>query len=286
MQMALGRRAVLTGSLAAIAAAPTGHPVAFDASAGLCVVPVTLNGQIARMLLDTGAERTVLTQAAVKRLGLQSDRWVDTTMRGAAGVLETHADADLGSAKLGGVALSERGLSEGLILAVTTANFGSIDGLLGGDLLHDYELDLDFPRAQVLLRPSQDFSRHKSAVRLKMLRQDPLFAPVRLDGHPLTALLDTGSSQSMVNARGIRQLRLTPPQLSRDPIVAATSIGGAFTAHAHRFGELRIGNLRVSAPVMLAASVIDMAYDLILGLDILGRQRLLLSYPNLTLTFV
>src|SRR5580698_26191 len=106
---ALGRRTALLGSITSLAAgAPPDAAIPVEATNGRCVVAVMLDGRKAHMLLDTGTERSVVTSAAVRRLRLRSDPWVDTILRGAGGLLETHPNADVNSATMGRVTLFQR----------------------------------------------------------------------------------------------------------------------------------------------------------------------------------
>ncbi len=283
----LRRRAVL-GGLACIGALPAGAApaddgIAVEAGNGRCIVPVRLDGNIARMVLDTGAERTVITRAAMRRLGLRADQWVDTLMQGAGGVLERHPNADVSRASLGGLPLLQR-QPGGLSLSVTDSSLGDADGLLGGDILRHYVIDLDIPNARLALRPGRYANGFGAgAVALQAWRRDLLLAPVALDGQSLVALVDTGASTSLLNARGLFRLGLTPQRLAGDPAIPVLSLGGRLMAHTHRFAWLDFGALRLPQPLMLTAAVPEPAYDVTLGLDVLGRQRLLISYAALRL---
>jgi len=281
----IGRRAVLLAGLVNLSASPAWAAIPLDLANGRCVVSVLLNGRPARMVLDTGAERTVVTPSTVQRLGLRKDIWVDSTMRGAGGMLETHANADVDWATIGGTALFQRPSTPGLSLSVANFDLGDADGLLGADVLRHYALDLDFPRAQLTLRPANQTVPRTGAVQLSPLHGDLLLAPVQLDGHSLLALVDTGASVSLINARGLYRLGLTPQQLEQDQPLSTTSLGGKFLGRMHRFAELRLGALTIIKPWMLAARIPELAFDLTLGLDVLGRQRVFLSYADLALDF-
>jgi Aspartyl protease len=285
--MPLARRTLLLATLAApiAAAAPPTTPFPISIIDRRCIVPVLLDGRLANMLLDTGAERTVVTREAAIRLKLRLDTWVETTLRGAGGELETRADVDVTRATLGGVNLFQRHPGP-LSLAVTDFNLGGPDGLLGSDILRHYTIDLDYPRAQLTLRPPSEKAPNTNAVKLRLLWPNQLLAPVRLEGHDLTALVDTGASTSLINARGLYRLGLTRQRMARDPAIADLGLGGTLKVHEHRFTELRFGPLTVRNPLMLTAAEPEPAYDLALGLDVLGQQRLLLSYAAQTLGFI
>jgi hypothetical protein len=275
------RRDFLLRGLAAVAPLP---PIPIDVSGNRCVVPVILNGGHANMALDTGAERSVLTRAAVRRLGLPMDRWVDSTLRGTGGMLETHANADIASARLGGLALYQRQRGAALSIAVTDSGLGGVDGLLGADVLRHFTLALDLPGRRLGVSP---FAQRQPAARvaLRLWRADLLLAPVRLDGQALVALLDTGASRSMLNARGMVRLGLDATGMARDPMISTLGLGGDLPVRLHRFQTLGLGPLVVDRPVLAVAGVPEMAFDLLLGLDVLGRCPLIWSYATLTLGF-
>jgi len=272
-----GRRQVLLGGLC-LAGGAARAAVPMQMASGQMVVPVVLDGQVARMVVDTGAERTVLTRAAVARLGLRLDPYVDSILRGAGGRLETYRNADVGHASLGGMRLTQRAGAP-LSLSVTDMALGA-DGLLGGDLLRHFTLTLDFAAGTLALGPAGSRAGG-NAVALRRLWPDLLLAPVRLDGRALVALVDTGAAGSMLNRRGMARLGLTPAALRGDRAAEMAALGGRTAGWWHRFGSCSVGSLSVPAPSMLVAEVPEPGFDMILGLDILGRQRLVLSYGAL-----
>ncbi len=278
---------MLLGSIAALATAPlpADAMISVEIVNGLCIVPVLLDGRLARMVLDTGAERTVVTAEAAARLRLRRDLWVDTPMVGAGGLVERHPNVDVGAASAGGLALFQNLPRVPLSLAVTDIALDGADGLLGADLLRHTTLDLDVRNAKLSLLPARQPIPDSATVPLRPWARGLLLAPVRLDGLELVALLDTGSMATLINARGLYKLGITPARAAGDPVVPAGGLGGSFAARRHQFASLEIGGMTVPGPILLSAPVPEAAFDLILGLDVLGRQRLLLSYLLLRLAF-
>jgi len=275
------RRAALLGTLTA-AAAPVEPGIALERVNGHCLVSVLLDGHLARMVLDTGAGVSIVTRGAAARLGLPADPWVSSTLRGASGLLERHANVDVGVARAGAVRLFQQP-GRGLSLPVTSSDLGGADGLLGGDVLQHYDIDLDIPNARLLLGAPGPAPPASETVHLQLLRRTLLLAPVTLDGHALLALVDTGAGASILNARGLYRLGLLAPQ--DDKVVTLQTVGGIAPARLHRFTEFRIGKLSIAKPTLITQTVPNAAYDLVLGLDVLARQRLRLSYATLTLQF-
>jgi len=260
----LSRRAFVAGLLAA----PARGASAAD------LVPVRLDGKPARLLLDTGAARSVLTLAAVRRLGLPGDAWVDTLLRGAGGRLESHVNADVAQASAGGLRLFQRP-GQSLSFSVTTQYLGVADGLLGGDILRHCDIAVS-AAGDVALSPAGRLAPAARRVTLSPLFPDLLRAPVTLDGTALTALLDTGSSASLLNARGLHKMgRLTAGQSG-----TIRALGGPEGVQSHRFARLTVGPLTIEGVTLLAAPVPEPAFDLILGLDIIGRGAFTISYAQ------
>ena len=274
----LTRRTALLGTLAAVAAAPIRLPP----SAQACLVPVELDGKPATLLLDTGAERTILSRAAVLRLGLRRDRWVSTTLRGAGGLLDRRANADVRSARTGNIELFQGFPGKTLSFPVTTADLPGTDGLLGSDMLRHLIIDLDIPRGTLAFRKPPE-PPQTTPIPLQMRGDWLPLVQVHLDGVALLALIDTGSSTSLLNARGLNRMGTAQPQSPYPPSIALHAIGGDSPATPHRFKELRIGPLVWRSPTILTEPVPEAAFDMTLGLDLLGQQRLILSYAAETL---
>jgi predicted aspartyl protease len=278
--LVLGRRKALQ-----LSASPIFGVVALEAAPGPCVVTASLEGQTARMVLDTGAERTVVTRDAVAKYRLALDPWVGTTMRGAAGKLDQHQNAVVHRLSLDGIGLFQREAGKPLSLPVTSLGLGGLAGLIGGDVLSRHTVLVDRPGGSVSLLPP-DTRIGAGAVPLTILRRFLALAKVTLDGHELVALIDTGASGSLLNARGMHRVGLAPSDAARDPMVSSQAIGGQFQANQHRFREIRFGRLVISGFSMPVLATPEPAFDLVLGMDVLGRSAFRLSYLSARLELI
>lgn len=115
---------------------------------GLIFVAAELEGHALRLIVDTGANRTILDEAAADRLGL--DR------RGpqleVAGCIADAASEITGQAiRVGPVAVSSRALVV-LDLGPMKPKLGEADGILGADLLTATGAVIDYSRDQLRLR--------------------------------------------------------------------------------------------------------------------------------------
>ncbi|HEX5325071.1 MAG TPA: retroviral-like aspartic protease family protein [Acetobacteraceae bacterium] len=266
--------------------------VALQLVARHVLVTLLVDDQPATFMLDTGAERSLVTEAAVHRLGLALDQWVGTTVMGLGGY-QRHQNAAPRSLSLGGVALRHE-LSRDSSMAVSPlpiAGFGDqLDGLLGRDFLSEFDLLLDIPARTLTLykvrRCGADFMPlPRPAVAVPALPDygKALVIPAGLDGHRLRVLLDSGAGTTLVTAPGMSRLGLTADALARDRSAMVRGIGRLpVPAHLHRFGSLDVGGQVSRNLVLLVAPVrVVPIVDLVLGIDWLQTRRVWLSYSTL-----
>src|SRR5215469_12268160 len=113
--------------------------VPIDLANGHLLVGVQVNGTPTTFILDTGAERTLMGEDVVRRLGIARDSWVASTVLGIGGYQE-RPNALPRSLQLGGVALRRHTILEDTSvtvgpLPVTVIAGHPIAGLLGRDFL-------------------------------------------------------------------------------------------------------------------------------------------------------
>jgi Aspartyl protease len=260
---------------------------------GAITVPVEVNGATATFILDTGAERSVVTEDAVHRLGLARDEWVGTTMSGVGGI-QSRPNADPRSLTLGGVSLVRRTLSRDTSLTVgiiPRTHVGNllIDGLLGRDFVSLFDLDLDVPGNRLTLYQVHDCSGRflpwesgYAALPVTLADRNALIVPVTVDATPLRALLDTGASASLLGAPGLFRLGLQPANLAGDPADQVSGLGPhVVTMHRHIFRSLRVGGQTIDQPVIWVAPVhLTPIVDMLLGADWLAARRVWISFST------
>ncbi len=293
--LAAALAAVLTSGVDAKAACVIAHEadVPIQIVAGVPVVGVQLNDLTLSFVLDTGAQRSLVTAAAVQRAGVRLDVWADTTVKGISGY-ERHRNADPDSLALGGIALRRRTVAADLTLTVgplPQSVFASHDiaGLLGVDFLGGFDLDLDIPHGRLsLYRVSGCAGRFLpwtssyEMIAASVPIRDLLTIPVTLDGVPLRAEIDSGSSIGLLTATGISRMGLSAAVLGQDPGGSVSGVGRfAVATHRHRFGTLQIGTERIAAPVIWAAPVhLLPIVDMLLGGEWLRQRRVWFSYAT------
>ena len=287
--------AVLASGVSAKAACVVAHQadVPVQIVAGVPVVGVQVNGVTLPFVLDTGAQRSLVTDAAVARAALRLDEWADTTVKGISGY-ERHRNADPASLTLGGITLRRRTVAADSTLTVgplPQSVFANHDvaGLLGADFLGGFDLDLDMPHGKLsLYRVSGCAGRFLpwpggyEAIAASAPIRDVMTVPITLDGVPLRAEIDSGSSIGLLTASGISRMRLSAAVLGQDPGGSVSGVGRfAVATHRHRFDTLQIGAERIAAPVIWAAPVhVLPIVDMLLGGDWLGQHRVWFSYAT------
>jgi len=262
------------------------------------IVTVGVNDQPASFILDTGAERTMVTVAAVQRLGLALDQWTGTTVMGFGGLVR-HQNALPRSLTLGGLALRHPTVLRDSTLAVgplPISNFDGqrIDGLLGRDFLSAFDLSLDIPARRLALYDVRDcqsafvpWTTPYRVIAALPADRKALVIPTQLDGQWMRTLIDTGAGTSILTAAGIARLGLSPASLATDPAAMAHGVGNRpLPVRLHRFSALDVGGDRTPEPTMLVAPVrVVPIVDLVLGDDWLQSHPVWLSYSTL-LVFV
>jgi hypothetical protein len=267
--------------------------IPLDVVSGAIIVPVEVNGVAASFILDTGAQRSVVTGEAVRRLDLARDQWVGTTLSGVGGI-DRRANADPRSLSLGGVRLVRRTLNHDTSLTVgliprARAGDHVIDGLLGRDFLSVFDLDLDLPARRLTIYSVQDcagrflpWTGGYTAIPVSFPAEQAIIVAVTLDGTPLRALLDSGSGATLLTAPGMVRMGLQEANLAADPADAISGLGPhAVRMHLHRFRSLAAGAEMLDKPVIWVAPVrLPLFVDMLLGADWLASRRVWISYAT------
>jgi predicted aspartyl protease len=251
------------------------------------IVEVFANRAAVLLLLDTGAEATVLTPAAAQRIGAQHARveW-GRQMHGLTGDIPA-GELELRNLTIGGVEVPRRRVRVGPI-EIVNALSGPLDGVLGADILHSFDIDLDLPGRRMTLYQGQSCAAASPAWAQPYARiaagrspSNRLFFSVQLDGRRINALFDSGAQFSVLSTRIALALGVNEAVLARDPPVTVRGADGEqLSAHAHRFFRLEVdGEVIRNAEIDVTEISLNEA-DLVLGIDFLGSRRVWISYGS------
>jgi predicted aspartyl protease len=116
------------------------------AAGGPILAAVSLNGTPLTLMLDTGAERTLIAPAALARAGLDAARGREVRILGVTGSAAAHEvlveRLDLGGTRVGPLAVIAHDVGA-----------GGVDGLLGRDVLDAFTLNIDAAAGRAVLTP-------------------------------------------------------------------------------------------------------------------------------------
>ncbi len=218
---------------------------------GRIYVPAKINDISKSMLVDTGGFFTEITKPvsqemklAVRHTGLELIGVAGDTTR-----LVVRAGFTLG--KLHADGMDFMVMPE---LHKFAPDVPDAAGVLAPNLLRSYDLDLDFGGGKLNLI-SQKHCEGKviywpaSAVAIVPMRvnQDGhAWVPVELDGHRLSAMLDTGSTTSILNLGTAKNtFGLEPGSADVPP---EGNLRGTVAAYSHRFKSLSLEGIAISNP--------------------------------------
>ena len=161
-------------------------------------------------------------------------------------------------------------------------------GTLGTGYYQGSDLEIDFPARKIRLMPSTSCDggvvtrvRPGRAVPIRLDEYGRAFVTVTLDGRPLTALIDTGSSESTLDpeaARRLFQLSLADPSVT----AAGTTIdaaGASLPTYRRQFRRLDLSGIAFDGPwLALSQNSLEPGVDLILGMRQLRRLHLYFAF--------
>jgi predicted aspartyl protease len=202
--------ALLCGVPAALAAAPECPPLAIVSQVDLVAgnggrafyVPMEIAGAKKLMLLDTGAAQSVISPQAAAALGLKllPSKTRLYSLTGSYSDVKAIAAIAIGQLKSGNFNFQ-------LAPANMVEDDPKIAGILGADILGQFDISLDFPKRKLdIISPNHCDGRvvywperPLAVVPFERLRSGHIVLPVMLEGKTIKAILDTGASGSTLN---------------------------------------------------------------------------------------
>jgi Aspartyl protease len=162
-----------------------------------------------------------------------------------------------------------------------------LDGIIGGDVLSMFDVDLDLGRKSITFYEVQGcahvtppWAEPYASVPIKVTSRHNIVVPVEVDGHKLPALLDTGSTGYAITRRGALRSGATEAMLAADRTQEVSGIGGIKKQPSHKFKTLAIGGETIPET---ALSVMDAELphgDVLIGQSYLMFRRVWISYST------
>jgi predicted aspartyl protease len=217
-------------------------------------VDVKINGQGPfQFVVDTGADRTVLTPNVVERLALPPGP--EIIVHGVSGTVTT-STARIVSLRAGDSRLTD------VNLPVLPHDRVGADGLLGVDILEGRNIVMDFPKKRLEIRRTQGLSRITRLSSEVSVAADERFgrltlADSRIGGVRSLAFIDSGGGISIGNmalARAIATRRRRTPDLVR-PARLMTAGGEMQLGEFRLVPTMQMGDLRIANVPMAFADL-------------------------------
>ena len=232
----------------------TSVPMQSTSDRTVMVVPVTVDSSNRKFLLDTGGRVSQLSKATVQALDLPQRVSADQRLIDLAGNV---SDTKTTVRRLIVGAREQRGVLLGVAPNPELGTSLPYDGLLSTDLFVDADLDMDFG-ARRLTAFSTDhcngrvvyWPANAVAIVPVSVNHNLITFPVTVNGHTVTAVMDTGAQYSVMNMKLAKNLfGLTPESPDMKPLTE-TSGEWSLTAYGHSFDDVafegvEVKNLRI-----------------------------------------
>jgi predicted aspartyl protease len=254
---------------------------------GLIAVPTLIDDHAVMLGVDTGDIHSILSSTVADTLHL--DRAATGYTQELLGGAKTYQIAFSHSFKLG--ALSAEKFP--FLVMPAQALEPNIGGLLGPDIMSNYDVDIDYAHAKFRLFspdhcPGQViYWTHDNYARVPMQldRSWHITVPVTLDGKPLTAVVDTGaerSAMSLAVARDIFGIDEKNPALARRE--NAVLNGTAMTAvYRYPFASLTLEGVAVLHPdidILPEGTYGKGNPQLLIGASVLRQLHIYIAYKE------
>ena len=250
----------------------------------LIVTHVMVNGTPVPGILDTGAQTSAVTDGLVTRLGLLSDPRHGSLMSGVGGEGLAQNDALVSQFSLAGFDPGQDHYPV-ISLPVDDHDGEPLGALIGADVLSHFDIDLDVGHGRATLydpdRCTQqlpDWAEPYDSVKLDVTWSERLLLDVKVDGHALRALLDSGATASVIDLPAAQKLGVTTEALPNEQSGEGFGAAGVhFHRVLHTFGSLEIAGERDEAPKLAVLDRSLQEADILLGLDWLRRHHVWIS---------
>ena len=252
---------------------------------GYLSIVISIAGHSLSALVDTGSDGGLLTPEMVGFLRLRLDPDHETIVHGTGGVAQATPNAIVPDLRVGGVDFGARSVPVGELPGQPMIH-PPVAGLLGGDILSRFDLDMDvaggtlalwnIQRGSVACAPLPAWDGPYETLPLR--RQDNRFLlEVQLAGRPVTALLDSGARSRIVSPAIAHRAGISQSELERDPGGVTAGVDGHQDIyHWHRFATLQVGQ-ELERNVTLTVAPLRENLEMLLGSDWFASPRVWIS---------
>jgi predicted aspartyl protease len=235
--LAMGGEPQKDAGLPASAKQPAAAPaetLGFGELTNRMTVPVSVDGKGPyAFIIDTGAERSVVSRELAETLGLDAGaraRLFDFT---GASTVNTVKVPSLSAGSLSTTAMEAPSLA--------AANLGA-PGMLGIDALQGHRVVIDFDRKRMTLAPSKKHPKGEILVGAEARLGQLIVTRATFEGQPIAVIIDTGSWVSVGNKAMLALAKRKPRMLGAITVRSVT--GRSFRADYVAVSNLHVGDVR------------------------------------------
>jgi hypothetical protein len=243
------------------------------------------------MLFDTGAIISSVSPAGVKQFHLPVVFDRRLTLNGVGGSAR-NATAQVKTLAFGGAIAG--GLRMPIVRAPVESDPGqsTVSGAIGNDILAHYDEDIDFPAHQVFLVKAgycstiEPWSGPADTVHFDLARGNTAIAfPMRINGHAVTAVLDTGATNTVLSPDTFARITRHGPRVHPLGTHFTTGIGAhRAKVTAYRLQSLSVAGVQLTHPVVTVLHHAVLPFGLvILGENFIRRHELFVDHQTNTL---
>lgn len=268
-------------------ATPAADLLGFGDADERMTVPVTIGaGGPYRFIVDTGAQRTVISRELAGTLRLAPGPDVHVTSMSGQSIVNTFVIPAISVGPLGGTRIEAP--------ALESRNIGA-PGLLGLDTLQDHMVTIDFEHQRMMVTPSQVRRRAAPAatdevvVHARSMFGQLVVTDAYYRGRRIQVIVDTGSVVSMGNLALRRAVGRSTKQMQSVSLLGVT--GEVLVADYTQINEIKVAGINFNnLPVAFADAEPFKRFQLIkrpallLGMDAMKLfKRVQIDFPNRTL---
>lgn len=263
--------------------------IAFNLINNHIYLPVTIGAKPARMMFDTGATN-ILTSETLQDYGVHSEGALP-----GGGVGETKQD--VGFAKLPAISIGGFTLRDQTFATFAMAGLSRVEGVLPAGLV-GYEVarravvTIDYARQVMTLTDPAHFTPPRDAIAVKFSFNEHLpQVDGSLDGIPGKFDIDTGSRATVdILSPFAAKHNLIEKYRPAAEAITGWGVGGAARGRPTRAGELRLGDVRITQPMIEISTQTKGAFASPyvagnVGSGLLRRYTLTLDYARQMLYF-
>lgn len=244
-------------------------------------LPARVNGQPTEVLLDSGAEMTVLDAAYAASIGLRPGGAAAAVGTGGVGQAQFVSGVTV---ELDGLTFPDRTVAVIDLSAISQALGRPLPVILGKDAFNGLVVDIDFPGRRIAFHEPAGFVPPADAVEIQLTSSGALrAAPISIEGRPARLFdLDTGNGGALLLYPAYAEAEGLPGDRPKSTALSG-AVGGLREAEIATLASIEIGGFEVrNVPTVFTPagpSAVDVNRTVgNVGMGVLSRFRMITDF--------